>query len=34
MVPEIIEFRAMLPKTSTGKINKPALAAENGTPAR
>lgn len=30
MVPEIIEFRDSLPKTSTGKINKPALAAENG----
>jgi amino acid adenylation domain-containing protein len=29
MVPETIEFRDSLPKTSTGKINKPALAAEN-----
>jgi len=28
MVPEIIEFRSTLPKTSTGKINKPALLAE------
>jgi acyl-coenzyme A synthetase/AMP-(fatty) acid ligase len=29
MVPEIIEFRQSLPKTSTGKVNKPALVAEN-----
>jgi amino acid adenylation domain-containing protein len=29
MVPEIIEFRDDLPKTSTGKINKPALVAES-----
>jgi amino acid adenylation domain-containing protein len=29
MVPEIIEFRETLPKTSTGKINKPALLAES-----
>jgi acyl-coenzyme A synthetase/AMP-(fatty) acid ligase len=29
MVPEIIEFRDELPKTSTGKINKPALVAES-----
>ncbi len=26
MVPESIEFRTMLPKTSTGKINRPQLA--------
>jgi acyl-coenzyme A synthetase/AMP-(fatty) acid ligase len=26
MVPEIIEFRDELPKTSTGKINRPLLA--------
>jgi amino acid adenylation domain-containing protein len=33
MVPEIIEFRESLPKTSTGKINKPALMAEGKPPA-
>jgi amino acid adenylation domain-containing protein len=27
MVPELIEFRQALPKTSTGKVDKPALAA-------
>jgi acyl-coenzyme A synthetase/AMP-(fatty) acid ligase len=32
MVPEIIEFRKDLPKTSTGKINKPALMAETQAP--
>jgi acyl-coenzyme A synthetase/AMP-(fatty) acid ligase len=26
MVPEVIEFRNELPKTSTGKINRPLLA--------
>jgi amino acid adenylation domain-containing protein len=29
MVPELIEFRENLPKTSTGKVNKPALLAES-----
>ena len=29
MIPEIIEFRESLPKTSTGKVNKPALLAEH-----
>lgn len=28
MVPEVIEFRDSLPKTSTGKIDRPALAAK------
>ena len=28
MVPEVIEFRDNLPKTSTGKINKPLLVSQ------
>jgi len=34
MVPEIVEFRDDLPKTSTGKINKPALVAESAASGR
>lgn len=30
MVPEVVEFRDELPKTSTGKVNRPALAAASG----
>ena len=29
MVPEIVEFRKSLPKTSTGKVDKPALLRES-----
>ena len=35
MVPDVIEFRAALPRTSTGKVDRAALASEShGRPAR
>ncbi len=32
MVPEVVEFRAALPRTSTGKVDRAGLAAEHADP--